>query len=271
MGAHEIIVGMMEKIMISSVTNQKVKDVRKLQKSSKQRNVDHKFVIEGWRLLSEVPQENIDIIYVLEEEVEKLATYVDTTAVEVEMAKASVLKAMSQEKTPQGVISVVNMKRKNEVEIRRTGALIIALECVQDPGNLGTILRTADAAGVDCVILSKGTVDMYNPKVIKATMGAIFRLDILTNVDLIEYISELKDRDIAVYAAHLEAKRHYFECDYKKATCFLMGNEGNGLSEEIAKLATDTIKIPMREEAESLNVAVATSILTYEAVRQRLI
>ena len=252
--------------MISSNSNQQVKDVQKLQKSSKYRLQRGLFVAEGWRIITEMPASNISVIYVLEEEASRLESRSD---LQVEVVSASVMKAMSNDITPQGVLALVKMKDVDKVAPAVDKPLIIALDCVQDPGNLGTIIRTAEAAGVDQVVLSKGTLDLYNPKVVKSTMGAIHRMNIITDVDLVDYIKHLKDKNMAIYAAHLKGVGFHYQEDYTKGTCFLMGNEGNGLSQEVADLATTYIKIPMAQEAESLNVAIATGILVYEAVRQR--
>jgi TrmH family RNA methyltransferase len=255
--------------MISSLSNPKVKEVQKLQKSGKYRHELQKFVVEGWRILKEVPLERFDTIFVLESYRDQLDPYIEEAIFSIEVVTESVLKAMSSELSPQGVLATIKMTSMDKSMISVDEELIIALECVQDPGNLGTILRSADAAGATKVILSKGTVDLYNPKVVKATMGAIFRLEIQTDVDLEPYVESLKSKGIHVFAAHLKGRLTHFEGDYTKGTCFLMGNEGNGLSEALAEKASSYIKIPMREGSESLNVGVATSILLYETLRQR--
>lgn len=252
--------------MITSTSNQQVKDVQKLQKSSKFRSQRGLFVVEGWRMISEMPLSEISVVYLLEEDLEKFPL---SSEVKVEVVSGPVLKAMSSEVSPQGVLALIKMTSVDKTLLTVDNPLIVALDCVQDPGNLGTIIRTAEAAGVDLLVLSKGTVDLYNPKVVKSTMGAIHRMRILRDVDLVAYIKTLKKHNYGIYAAHLKANGFHYQEDYTKGTCFLMGNEGNGLSDEVAELATTTIKIPMAETAESLNVAMATGILVYEAVRQR--
>lgn len=253
--------------MITSTSNQQVKEVQKLQKSSKHRHQKGLYVVEGRRMLSEIPSESISKVYVLAEEVSLLS---DVGLDCVELVSEQVLKAMSLEVTPQGMLAVVKMKDVDDSLTRVEKPLIIALDCIQDPGNLGTIIRTAEAAGVDQIILSKGTVDLYNPKVVKSTMGAIYRMSILRDTDLALAFEAMKKQDISIYAAHLKGKRHHYEFDLSQGTCFLMGNEGNGLSEALASQATDYLKIPMKAEAESLNVAIATGVLIYEAIRQRM-
>lgn len=257
--------------MIESVSNDKVKEVIKLQKSTKHRKKTGLFVVEGWRMVSEVPNWYFDRIFVTQTCYEKCkALFRDGfDALKVELVSEKVLEAMSLETTPQGVLATVVIPKHNDVSLNTKNPLIIALEDIQDPGNLGTILRTAEAAGVDQVVLSKGTVDLYNPKVVKATMGAIFRLSIAHGIELSDYVDALVKQGIRVYAAHLDGTMHHFEADYTKGTCFLMGNEGNGLSDALAKKATAYIRIPMQQAAESLNVAMASGILIYEAIRQR--
>lgn len=146
---------------------------------------------------------------------------------------------------------------------------MVVLDNLQDPGNLGTIFRTAEAAGVTGILLSKDCVDVYNPKVIRSTMGAVFRMPFLYVEDLPEKIKELQKEGIKTYAAHLRGENAYDEEDYTTGCAFLIGNEGNGLRDEVADCADCLIRIPMEGEAESLNAAVAAAVLMFEAGRQR--
>ena len=147
--------------------------------------------------------------------------------------------------------------------------LVLVLENLQDPGNLGTILRTGEGAGVTGVIMSSDTVDIYNPKTIRSTMGSIYRMPFLRTGDLVSVMPELNRRGITAYAAHLMGKQAYDDPNYCKGCAFLIGNEGNGLSDSLASLAQEYIRIPMCGSVESLNAAVASSLLVYEAFRQR--
>ena len=146
--------------------------------------------------------------------------------------------------------------------------MFVILEDIQDPGNLGTILRTGEGAGVSAVIMSRGCVDIYNPKTIRSTMGSIYRVPFMYTDDLPGTIDRIKAAGVSVYAAHLKGEKYYDEISYDKAA-FLIGNEGNGLKEETANLADTYIKIPMEGRVESLNAAIATSVLMYEHSRQR--
>ena len=149
-------------------------------------------------------------------------------------------------------------------------AHIIILESLQDPGNMGTIVRTAEGAGATGIIMNSTTVDIYSPKVVRSTMGSIFRVPHLIVKDLGATINELKDQyGVSVYAAHLKGQQYYDSFDFNKPTAFMIGNEGNGLTDESSALATSYLKIPMEGQLESLNASVAASLLMYETHRQR--
>ena len=147
--------------------------------------------------------------------------------------------------------------------------MLVLLEDLQDPGNLGTIIRTGEGAGIDGVIMTRESVDIYNPKTIRATMGSIYRVPFLYTDNLEQVMEELKKRNVHTYAAHLQGKEYYDVQEFKEGCAFLIGNEGNGLKKETADLAERYIKIPMEGQLESLNAAVATAILMYEAAAQR--
>lgn len=152
---------------------------------------------------------------------------------------------------------------KNNIET----PLYILLENIQDPGNMGTIIRTADAADADGVFLSKGCVDIYNPKAVRSTMGSIFHLPIFTDVDLKELVNKI---NVETVAAHLKGDKTPYDINMKKGIAIMIGNEGNGLSNELSEKADNLVKIPMPGKAESMNAGVAASIMIYEAVRQRM-
>lgn len=195
-----------------------------------------------------------------------------------ETVSDDVFRKMSDTKTPQGILCVVRQIQVTLSELleksQDKSPFFIILEDIQDPGNLGTILRTGEGAGVDGVILSSGTVDIYNPKTIRSTMGSLFRVPVIYEKDLGAAMDRLKAGDIRIYAAdpdaaHPEGGKDYDCCDYTRGTAFLIGNEGNGLSEKAAGQADIKIRIPMKGQVESLNAAVAAAVLLYEAYRQR--
>ena len=178
---------------------------------------------------------------------------------------------MCDTKTPQGVLSVIRMPHYTEEEVMDNGKtpLLMVLEDLQDPGNVGTIIRTAEGAGVTGIIMSRGTADIFNPKTIRSTMGSIYRMPFLIVDDAVGFVKGLKARKICTYAAHLHGVHSYREEDYTKGTAFLIGNEGNGLTEKLSNLADTWVKIPMAGKVESLNAAIAASILMFETARQR--
>ena len=179
-----------------------------------------------------------------------------------------VFRRMSDTGSPQGILALAIQKKRRLEELLGDRPVLV-LERLQDPGNLGTILRTGEAAGVGGILADPETVDVYNPKVVRATMGAIYRIPYLVAENLQDAIKTLKKRGFRVFAAHLAGTRDYDQEDYRLPSAFLIGNEGRGLTEETASLADTYIRIPMEGQVESLNAAVAASILLYEAYRQR--
>ena len=180
------------------------------------------------------------------------------------------LQKTSDTKTPQGVLSLVKRFEYDLDDIiQGSTPLIMVLENIQDPGNLGTIVRTGEGAGITGVIMSNGTVDIYNPKTIRATMGSIYRVPFCYAENMQEVMQKLKKCKIQTYAAYLEGSSVHDAQNYKEATAFLIGNEGNGLTRELAESADWRIRIPMCGKVESLNAGIASAILMYEAQRQR--
>lgn len=259
--------------MISSTANLRVKNVVLLQKKGKERKRQGLFVIEGRKLLEEVLRdapEAIAEIYVTEEYLEAEEQRAWLNGVSYEMVTDNVMKAMTETMEPQGVVATVRMPKYDKKQLlQKETAVWVALEDLRDPGNLGTILRTAEAAGVTGVILSNNSVDMYNPKVVRATMGAIFRVPHFYAEDLLSELEALRKIGATVYAAHLSGKQFYDEPEYTGRSVILIGNEAKGLSKEASEYADCLVKIPMEGKAESLNAAVATSLFVYEAYRKR--
>ena len=186
-----------------------------------------------------------------------------------EVVKDEVFVRMCDTQTPQGVLTLLKIPGYKEENLKRERGLYVVLENLQDPGNLGTILRTSEAAGVSGVLLTKGCVDITSPKVIRSTMGSVYRLPFLMVEDVPAAAALLKGWGCQIYAAHLKGRSSYEEEAYLGGTAFLIGNEGNGLTDQASGEADVLIRIPMAGQAESLNAAVATSVLVYEAARQR--
>ena len=167
---------------------------------------------------------------------------------------------------PQGILAVIGKNTDiNEIDYNQN--LFLVLDNIQDPGNMGTILRTADSVNLKQIIVAKGTADCYNPKVVRSTMGAIFRVKVIECEDLKKVLKEMKKRKIKVYATDLQTDKSIYDVDYQKSA-IIIGNEANGVSRDILELADEKIKIPMIGKTESLNAAVATGIILYEAIKK---
>ena len=280
--------------MITSLANKGVKEVIQLEQKGKVRKEKGLFVAEGIKMFMEAPPEEIQKVYVSANFLEKTSSACkakfDSILSPYEMVSDEVFKKMSDTMTPQGILCVMKQKQysldvmlstDNKSSIDNTTAqdnmsssaapLLVILEDIQDPGNLGTIFRSGEGAGVTGIIMSTGCVDIYNPKTIRSTMGSVYRVPFIYTENTDKIIETLQKRNITVYAAHLQGAKSYDACDYGKGSAFLIGNESKGLKEETADKADIRIKIPMLGKVESLNAAVASSVLFYEAARQRRI
>lgn len=256
--------------MITSTTNSRVKRLVALCQKAKARKEEDVFIVEGAKMFLEAPRKWIQEVYVAETFLKKCAFMDVLTEIGYETVSDEVFQKISDTKTPQGILCVVKKPHYELSDLlKKEHPLLVLLEDIQDPGNLGTILRTGEGAGVDGIIMTRETADLFNPKVIRSTMGSIYRVPYYITSDIRETVAILREKEIAVYAAHLEDSVWYDSPDYTKGTAFLIGNEGNGLKRETADSATNYIKIPMQGQVESLNAAIATSILMYEASRQR--
>lgn len=260
----------MEKIMITAAGNSRIKHLVQLSQKARERKKEDVFLVEGMKMFLEAPREKIREVYVSESFLEQHGFQAALKGLPWELVSDEVFRKISDTITPQGVLCVMQQFHYNiEEMLSKKAPLLMLLEEIQDPGNLGTIVRTGEGAGIDGIIMSRETVDIYNPKTIRATMGSIYRVPFLYADSLEATIADLKDRGVRTFAAHLKGKNWHDGEDYRGGTAFLIGNEGNGLKEQTAKLADCYIRIPMAGQVESLNAAVASSILMYEAGRQR--
>lgn len=271
--------------MITSTSNQRIKQIAQWQTKAKQRRQDGIFLAEGSKMYEEAPPELIREVYLTKGMLEQLksraaaegaaqdrARYIEEklSRTGYETVSEEVFERMSDTRTPQGILTVLNRPVYGMKDLVRGDCpLLLLLEDIQDPGNLGTMVRTGEGAGITGVIMSSQTVDIYNPKTIRATMGSIYRVPFLYVEDLGETVRSLRKNNIHVYAAHLQGRTYYSSLSFREGTAFLIGNEGNGLRQETAMLAESYLKIPMEGEVESLNAAIAASLLVYEAHRQR--
>ena len=238
-----------------------------LVKSAKARRKEGIFVVEGDRMVQELPKEIVKECYVSEE----YAGSHDLTDLGFDVSpvivSAAVFKKMSDTSTPQGILCLCRMSGTDAngfLEERKSGDLkLLLLEGIQDPGNLGTMVRSAEGAGFDAIIADENTVDVYNPKVTRSTMGSLFRVPVIYTDDLPGTVDRIRKMSVTVYAAHLKGSVSYRDETYGNRIAFLIGNEGSGLSDEISSKADRLIKIPMCGKLESLNAAVAASLLMF--------
>ncbi|WP_261827868.1 TrmH family RNA methyltransferase [Inconstantimicrobium mannanitabidum] len=255
-------------LKIESKENKLFKDTKKL-KEKKWRIKNKKYLIEGVRIVEEAikAKVKIDAIF-LEEDLEdaRINAFLEGQSFNSYVLSKELFKSLCSTEAPQGIIAIVDLS--NSIE-KKSGNFYILADKVQDPGNMGTIIRTAHAANAKGVIITKGTVDIYNEKTIRSTMGSIFYLPVIEDQDL-EFTKKLIDNGYKLLVSALDAEKNFFEEDLSGSYIIAVGNEGNGVSDEIKDLATVKVKIPMPGEAESLNVSVACAIMIYEKVRQNL-
>lgn len=258
--------------IITSKDNENIKSIKKL-KERKYRDLNNEYIIEGIKILKEAIQEKAVIkkIVICEE---CLANNIIDEKLLYEIAKydclyvsKKIFEGLTDVSKPQGILAVV--EKNNKKDINYNEDIIVALDGLQDPGNLGTILRTLDSANLSQVIVSKDTVDAYNPKVVRSTMGAIFRVNIVEAENLKETLKEMKRHKYKVMCTDLTASKNIYEIDYNKKI-LVIGNESNGISKELLDMADEKIIIPMLGKTESLNASVATSIIVYEYVRRKI-
>lgn len=260
--------------MLTSLQNEQVKHVVALQKR-KMRKDNGEFLIEGWRFVEEAIRRKAEIrqIYVCpEKEKENWSSLQDILherRVPIIEVDEKVLRKMSDTEEPQGIIAVVGAKNLtwSDLEIDSQTVLLI-VDGIQDPGNLGTILRTALAAGVNQVCLTTGTVDLYNPKVLRSTMGTVFGLKVLADCSPQDVVDFARSKGIKIMTGDIEGDSLY-ETKFSLPLALVVGNEGNGLSEIFRSPELTRVTLPMSNEVESLNVAIATGIILYEIARRK--
>lgn len=259
-------------MLITSKENDLIKHIKKL-KDKKYRDENNEFIIEGIKMISEALQEDINIKHIL------VCDDCDTNCqipseLMYEIAKHNmvrvsqkVFKTITDVTNPQGILAVVEKNKSSEIDYKED--FFVILDDIQDPGNIGTILRTIDSINLKQIIVSSKTADAFNPKVVRSTMGAIFRVNVIVMEDLTKIVRELKKRKIKIYATDLGTDKSIYDVDYKK-TAIIIGNESKGVSEKLLNIADERIKIPMTGKTESLNAGVATGIIVYEKLRQDL-
>lgn len=256
--------------LIKSKENNLIKEVKKL-KEKKYRDLNKSFLIEGFRFVEEALKSNFEVKYVFicEKQIDKFEKLGFKSLIDKKtksfIVSDSVLNSICSTETPQGIVAVV----KNKIsDIQVKNGFYILIDKVQDPGNMGTIIRSANASGALGVIITKGTVDTYNSKTLRSTMGSIFKIPIIFEDSSFNIVKKLKKNKFKLVTSSLDTDYNFFDIDLTGKVIIAVGNEGNGISKEVFELGDISVKIPMPGNAESLNVGVAASVMMFEAVRQ---
>ena len=257
-------------IMITAKDNDKVKYTKSLLKS-KNRNKESKFIIEGYRILTLAIECNAKIDYVfINEDFEKKTEHVEfleilkSKNINTYKTTNKIFNELVDTESTQGILAVVKFNQRTIQEnLKDEHRFVVILDRIQDPGNMGTIIRTADAAGVDAIIALKGCVDIYNPKVIRSTMGSIFDMNII-HATQEEAVRLLKLKNFDIVSSYLDTDNYYDKVEYNYKTALVIGNEANGINDELVSKSDVLVKIPIYGKAESLNAAISSAILMYE-------
>ena len=250
---------------ITSKDNELIKHIRKL-KDKKYRDESNEYVVEGVKLVEEAVKENAKIKQIIVCE-DTTRTYEIPTHICISVSN-KIFNIITQVTNPQGIMAIIE-KNAQDAQIDYSQDIIVVLDDVQDPGNLGTILRTVDSIGLNQIIVSKGTADAFNSKVVRSTMGAIFRIKIIEVENLAQAIKEMRKHHFKLMVTSLQTKNSIYDIDFNKKI-IVIGNEANGVSKEIQDMADEKAKIPMLGRTESLNASVAAGVVMYEYVRQKL-
>jgi TrmH family RNA methyltransferase len=257
------------------LSKEKLKELARL-KTKKGRNQTGKFLIEGLRLCEEA----LDSSWALESFLlsqafeykikgKELWRKLERSKAKLIEAKAHDLEKLSDTVTPSGIMGVIEIRRNLLKELWKDSVkLILALDGIRDPGNVGTLIRTADAFGADAVVLSDDTVELYNPKVVRSAMGSIFHLPVYDEMDLEKTLPEMKRRNFKILGTDIREGKSLDRVDFSGKICVLIGNEAEGLNKNLLALVDDIVRIAIRGKAESLNAAVAGGIILYETTRK---
>lgn len=257
--------------VITSKENEIIKNIKKL-KEKKYRDENNQFIVEGIKMVQEAILENAKIVKIvicedcLDDGSIKQELLYEIAKHDCIYVSKKVFQTITEVTNPQGILAVVE-KENREDSISYDEDIIVVLDGIQDPGNLGTILRTLDSINLKQIILSEKTADAYNPKVVRSTMGAIYRVNIIKSKNILETLKNMKKHKYEIVVTSLQTDKTIYDIDYKKKV-IIIGNEANGVSKEVIDLANEKVKIPMLGKTESLNAAVATGIILYEYVRR---
>jgi len=244
---------------ITSVQNDKIKYLKAL-KTKKGREENNSFLLEGLRAVSDAIKHNVKFKTLLVEESLNFDLSVNCECIEV---SKRIIEALSETSSPEGLIAEVSML-DHSFDVEKLNGFTVFLDRLQDAGNLGTIIRTADAAGADAVILSPECVELYNPKTVRSTVSSLFNIKIMYAENSVDAIKMLKAHGYTVYGAALDGDNYYsMSIDKNTKNCIVIGNEGNGITSEVLETCDKKTALPMVGGAESLNAAVAAGILIY--------
>ncbi len=242
---------------IESIQNPKVKQWKKLL-TKKERDNSGTFLVEGFHLVEEALKQTESVVEIIVSDKTGLPPRWDSGEIPVTIVTEEISNSLSDTEAPQGIYAVC---RQVQLEVPNAKTYLL-IDAVQDPGNLGTMIRTADAAGIEAVVVGKGSVDVYNSKVLRSAQGSHFHLPILRG-DLNDWVEKLKAKNISVYGTALEGASAYTDISTDDSFALLVGNEGSGVNKELLGKTTANLYIPIYGKSESLNVAVATGILLY--------
>ncbi|CAM5201736.1 TrmH family RNA methyltransferase OS=Ureibacillus acetophenoni OX=614649 GN=SAMN05877842_102444 PE=4 SV=1 [Ureibacillus acetophenoni] len=251
---------------IESTQNALVKHWKKLVTMRKEREKTGEFIIEGFHLVEEALKNKDQIVQLIVREGVDLPLLWPTDNVMMIEVTDAVAREIAETETTQGVFAHCKQIAISDADMSNWSKVLL-IDAVQDPGNIGTMIRTADAAGLDAVILGKGTVNAYNPKTVRAAQGSHFHIPVVRG-DLLEWIEKLQDKDIPVYGTALENAIPYTEVNSSNEFAVILGNEGSGIHPQLLDKTNQNLIIPILGQAESLNVAVATGILLYQLVKK---
>ena len=250
-------------MIITSKDNEIIKNIKKLKEKKYRLN---SYIVEGIKMVKEAINENQEIALIAIREDFKIDF--DTKNIKTVTISNKIFNDISDVKTPQGILAVIKKNQNNQIETNSD--YILALDSLQDPGNMGTIIRTADSANINQIIINKTTVAPYSPKVIRSTMGAIYRTNIIEVEDLKATLKEMRSKGFQIITTDLKATQSIYDINYNNKTVVVIGNEANGVSQEILQTADKKVIIPMLGKTESLNASIAASIMIYEYVRQKI-
>lgn len=262
-------------VRLTGSGNPVIKEVRSLRNRSA-REEKGLYFIEGYRFVAEALKASADILYIIVSETflaghgkTDLTDMVEKSSIRCYVIPDHIFESISDTKNPQGLLAVLRLGKRMQGEAGFENGMLVVTDMVKDPGNMGTIIRTADAAGCAGIIVTDGCVDVFNPKVLRSTMGSIFHISVYHCGSVEEALKKVKELGFLILASHLDGSTGIFDVDLTGNVALVIGNEAGGISEAAVRNADLLVKIPMGGGAESLNVSVAAGIMMYEAVRQK--